>query len=192
MAQIGDHTVRQVDDPMSQAMQPPAQFEPGPGPVVAVQKSLRMVRRKPFDPVLQNLQAQGRVADGAGNVDVVVRPGAGTPELGVLGDGAERRQAQRQRPRRRHRVAADKMKPIPFLLPPQLFGEALDPAGIPVLGPGYGQGIGPGPGAHGGQIRKVDAQKPGGDMFRAFAGGEMDAGDQTVGGDNQTLAGFGL
>ena len=91
MAQVGDQAVRQVDDPMGQAMQPPAQFEPRPGPAVAVHKSLHMVRRKPFDPVLQDLQAQGRVADGARNVDVVARPGAGTPEFGVFGDAAERR-----------------------------------------------------------------------------------------------------
>ena len=146
--------------------------------------AVREARRVEFAP--DGLQPEMPVADGPGNEHAVAGPRAGAANRG--GGRAEGGDGERERARRRHRVAAEKREAERFLVRGEAGCEAFQPGVVDPPGQREIEQVAFRPGGHGGEVGKVGPQEPPRDQAGRAVAGEMHALDHAVRGDDQPPA----
>ena len=188
MAQVGNEPVGHVDGARRDIDECRAQRKPGLGQTEALGERREILRRKSSELAAHGAQAQRRVADGTGDVDVVAFARARAGEAGIARDGAEGGEREHGRPLCRHRVAADQRDPERLLILREAGGERLHPGVGDIVGQREAEGVRPRGGAHGREVREVHAEQPAGEDRGVFPLGVVDARHHQVLGDDEAFA----
>ena len=163
VAQVRDQPIGDVDRARREPDKRRAEREPGHGQAEALGKCCVVLRREVREAAAHGAQAQCRVADGSGDVDVVAFARARAGEAGIACDRAEGGQREHRRPLRRHRVAADQRDTEGLLIAGEACGERLHPGIGDVLRQREAERVGRGGGAHGSEVGEVHAEQSAGD-----------------------------
>ena len=188
VAEVRDQPVRDVDRARRHPDQRRPEREPGLGQAEALGKRGAVLRRECGEFAAHCPQAQRRVADGAGDVDVVARARARAGETGACSYRAEGGERQHCRPLGRHRVAADQRDAEFLLVAGEPGGKILHPCVGDAARQGEAERVRSGFGTHGGEVREVHAQQAAGDGRRCLALRVVDAGHHEVLGDDEARA----